>query len=623
MTSPYTSVTTSRFTTSGDILIDSLLTEVLSKWGGSKGTGAQLSFSFPYVDSMPVWLPFYGSETSAGSIQHGFSTLQMASVRSILQSFSNVVNLSLTEIPETSTNVGDLRYAFTSLMRISALGESFYPDSIDPHSGDVWLKTVLETGYQSSKEWMDGSYGYSLLLHEIGHSLGLKHPNHGAKPYIGDSLDSKIYTVMSYFNTPKGSYFDAAKGVSFSVYPDTPMVYDIQALQYLYGANTSYHSGNDVYTFDPTTLFYKTIWDAGGADTIDISNYKLNSKIDLGAGSYSDLGFKAPNPNPENQYDGTNALSIAFGVTIENIIGGSGNDILIGNSVNNSLTPGFGDNTVDGDQGFDTVVLSGNWDDYIFSNATTNQIKIVKFDSTETDLISNIETIKFADGSSKDVVNGAVQNSPDAKSPIAIVPIISVPIITTPVDNSITKYRNGTTNLDDFSYAGNRLDYDINKNSDGTWKIDKKSPIEHDVLYNLERIHFADKTIALDIDGNAGKAYRLYKAAFDREPDLPGLGHWIKALDTGSSVKTVANGFIGSQEFIAMYGANTSNVNLITKFYQHALHREPELAGLNNWVNVLNAKTLSVAEVMNGFSESTENQAQVIGLIQHGIEYIA
>jgi len=68
-------------------------------------------------------------------------------------------------------------------------------------------------------------------------------------------------------------------------------------------------------------------------------------------------------------------------------------------------------------------------------------------------------------------------------------------------------------------------------------------------LHEVERILFPDSAIALDIDGAAGEAYRIYKAAFDRAPDLEGLGYWINATDKGAGVTGVAGGFIGSVEF--------------------------------------------------------------------------
>lgn len=53
-----------------------------------------------------------------------------------------------------------------------------------------------------------------------------------------------------------------------------------------------------------------------------------------------------------------------------------------------------------------------------------------------------------------------------------------------------------------------------------------------DTLVNISRIQFTDKTIALDINGNAGQAYRVYQAAFDRKPDNGGLKYWIDVMDT-------------------------------------------------------------------------------------------
>lgn len=54
---------------------------------------------------------------------------------------------------------------------------------------------------------------------------------------------------------------------------------------------------------------------------------------------------------------------------------------------------------------------------------------------------------------------------------------------------------------------------------------------ETDTISGADRIEFLDGTYAFDVDGNAGQAYRLYQAAFDRTPDTSGLSHWIKAMD--------------------------------------------------------------------------------------------
>jgi hypothetical protein len=140
------------------------------------------------------------------------------------------------------------------------------------------------------------------------------------------------------------------------------------------------------------------------------------------------------------------------------------------------------------------------------------------------------------------------------------------------------------------------------------------------LLANVERLQFGDETLALDVKGNAGEAYRLYQAAFDRAPDKVGLGFWINALDEGHTLEDAAASFAGSTEFAEKYGANTSNDQYLGALYQNVLHRAPDAEGYGFWIHALGAG-VSRAHVLVEFSESAENQAQVIGAIQHGIDY--
>nr|WP_267876721.1 DUF4214 domain-containing protein [Massilia genomosp. 1] len=124
----------------------------------------------------------------------------------------------------------------------------------------------------------------------------------------------------------------------------------------------------------------------------------------------------------------------------------------------------------------------------------------------------------------------------------------------------------------------------------------------------------------MDLDGNAGKVYRLYQAAFNRVPDLGGLGFWIERMDNGATLQAIAGGFIGSAEFTTLYGANPSNEVFLTKLYYNVLHRTPDQGGYNSWLGVLNNGTPR-AEVLTAFSESAENKAQVAVVISGGIAY--
>ena len=147
-----------------------------------------------------------------------------------------------------------------------------------------------------------------------------------------------------------------------------------------------------------------------------------------------------------------------------------------------------------------------------------------------------------------------------------------------------------------------------------------------DTLAEIERLEFETpeangaNRIALDIDGNAGQAYRLYKAAFNRSPDTAGLGYWIANLDEGMSLRIVSTAFIGSAEFQALYGVDTSNNKLIELLYNNVLSRDPDADGLNYWQGQLTAG-LSHADLLVNFSESNENQENVVALIGNGIAY--
>jgi Ca2+-binding RTX toxin-like protein len=139
-----------------------------------------------------------------------------------------------------------------------------------------------------------------------------------------------------------------------------------------------------------------------------------------------------------------------------------------------------------------------------------------------------------------------------------------------------------------------------------------------DTIINAQRIQFSDGVLALDIQGNAGNAYRLYQAAFDRTPDIAGLSFWTHALDTGVNIQTVAQDFVNSSEFQTVFGTNPTNQQLAYAMYQNVLGRAPDPAGLAFWVAALNNGT-PVGAVLEGFAVSSENHALVDPTLVGGI----
>lgn len=176
----------------------------------------------------------------------------------------------------------------------------------------------------------------------------------------------------------------------------------------------------------------------------------------------------------------------------------------------------------------------------------------------------------------------------------------------------------GGAGLDTAVYSGACAGYTVAHDGSGFSVSDAAGG--HATLQNIERVQFGDGMVALDVDGSAGQAYRLYQAAFDRTPDKVGLGFWIDILDHGAPLKEAARDFVGSQEFKDLYGANLGDAQFVDALYQNVLHRPAEGAGFDFWMSSL--QIVSRAEVLVNFSESAENWAQVVGSIQNGIDYV-
>jgi serralysin len=182
-------------------------------------------------------------------------------------------------------------------------------------------------------------------------------------------------------------------------------------------------------------------------------------------------------------------------------------------------------------------------------------------------------------------------------------------------------YIDGGAGRDTVRYTGPRAHFTVTLTDGRLSVIDNVGSEGADTLLNIERLEFADQGIDFDTNGNAGQVYRLYQGAFNRAPDSTGLGDWIYGMENGMSLLEVSHGFFNSVEFKSIYGQNPANSELVTRFYQNVLHRAPEQAGYDYWMNQIESGWQTRAQVLSGFSESPENQAQLIGVIAGGIEY--
>jgi serralysin len=388
----------------GDQDIDGIL--ATNKWSVSGLTNDTLTIStsdgvFTDIDSVPMSrfgigvltysfptdASFYGTpgvyDPDRPTHPNNFAPLtsiQQLGVREVLGQFVSATNLGFMEIDESATQHATMRFARADTMAY-ALGH--FPQ-FEARGGDVWFRNSGDAGTELLTPQM-GNKAYAAYMHEIGHALGLSHGHSdpGSSSLAMSAAHNSIeYSVMTYASYVGDSINGAWSEVGAWDHPQSLMMYDIAALQYLYGANFQHNDGDSVYTWDPDTgeglingfsqgvpganKIFATIWDGGGNDTYDFSNYASRVEVDLQPGHWTTASLdQLAHLDVTNPFvllaEGNIANALLYrGDTrslIENAVGGAGDDCIIGNEANNRITGGAGNDTLTGHAGVDTFVF--------------------------------------------------------------------------------------------------------------------------------------------------------------------------------------------------------------------------------------------------------------------------
>lgn len=390
LSSVNSSVTTLLGTNSA--LVIGMIADPATKWASS-------TVSYSFNTTMPS--AYY----SVSGLTTGWSALssnEQTAAHAAMTQLAEIVPLTF---PEVSGSTGDIR--FNANTQTGSAGYAYYPGTSPEYAGDVFLNVAYRTT-QDPTYYNAGEYGYMTVLHEVGHAMGLKHSFEA--PVVPTGTDNQDYTVMSYTNTHDlvPIFTISATDVSVDHYQYTNdsgyQLYDIAALQALYGANTNTRTGNNTYSLSWAQGQYLTIWDGGGNDTINAATATGSCTIDLHPGtlntvdlhtltdqlaatisSFHQQGYTWADSwvtgvyagsSSSRFFTGANDLGIAYGAIIENASTGSGNDTVTDNSVNNLISTGTGNDTIIlGAGGFDTVDSGAGTDTVSLPTVTCSQVQ--------------------------------------------------------------------------------------------------------------------------------------------------------------------------------------------------------------------------------------------------------
>lgn len=318
--------------------------------------GTPLLLTYSFMSQVPE---YYSAELYAAQpgVEHvdgfqAFGEEQKAAARAAFAALAQATGLEFLEVDDSLG--GEIRLGFCDMADPRA-GFAYSPGvddglynndalSLDnPTQQGVHGDLFLSRSYLGNSKLLPGTDGFVVLMHEIGHALGLMHLDPGSVP---PELNSRAYSVMS----------EADDGTVPTEYG----VLDIAALRFLYGTDEQEKLAlaGIQRSFDGVAMHFVAA-DAGstliGTDLVDLMQGSLGNDALFSRGGNDVL------------HGGEGNDTLDGGIGNDTLFGDAGDDALQGSWGADWLEGGEGHDTLRGGEGSDVLMATGDGDTLIGS----------------------------------------------------------------------------------------------------------------------------------------------------------------------------------------------------------------------------------------------------------------
>lgn len=281
-----------------------------------------LTYSFPRIEQTRGW--WWRDEWS-------FDAADMELARYALKQWGDWSGISFIEVKGKDSELkfqwsesGESTEAYANFPTLREFYSREYLER-DKSGGSVYMNTVYWDEFSANR-----NYKFYVLLHEIGHALGLKHPFHTSymnEQLLRSDLDNVANTVMSYTGRENINHLVSLGWL------------DVQAVQALYGGPSS--DGRNVSSWK-WNASSQTLTQNGKTGSDRLYGVAVKDAMKGGKGNDNLYGF-----------DGNDTLN-----------GGAGKDVLVGGDGKDRFV--F-DSALDGTKNFDRIIDLQNGDLIVLS----------------------------------------------------------------------------------------------------------------------------------------------------------------------------------------------------------------------------------------------------------------